>query len=154
MLTACWPGKRIARSGISPWSLPKATSDPQKVTAPMIPDAATATEKVAEGGSPAPTVSRRLAPATRTDAPPPKPLKRATICGIPVIGTLTAKRAPIAEPASIPARITPKPTICRSTSVTATAISIPSAPRRFPRTAVLGWESPFRQKMKRTDAAR
>ena len=38
--------------------------------------------------------------------------------------------------------------------VTATAISMPSAPSRLPRTAVLGWASPFRAEMNRTAARR
>ena len=36
--------------------------------------------------------------ATRATAPPPTPLKSATICGIAVILTLRAPTTPIAEP--------------------------------------------------------
>jgi hypothetical protein len=77
--TACCPRKTTAFSVISPWSLPKATRLPKKVTAPMRAVKETATRKRAGGGDPAAIVSRKLAPATSTEAPPPNPLNRATI---------------------------------------------------------------------------
>ena len=51
--------------------------------------------------------SNNAAPATRTEAKPPKPLNNATSCGISVILILTAKTAPIPPPTTIPARIIP-----------------------------------------------
>ena len=44
--------------------------------------------------------------ATRVEAPPPKPLSSATIWGIAVISMRSARKAPMAEPTTMPARIT------------------------------------------------
>ena len=46
--------------------------------------------------------------ATSADAAPPNPLNAATSCGIAVIGTLSAKTAPIKPPMTIPAKISSK----------------------------------------------
>ncbi len=47
----------------------------------------------------------KAAPATITDAPPPKPLKSPTISGIEVIATFIAATAPITDPIAIPIMI-------------------------------------------------
>ena len=47
-------------------------------------------------------VFKNSAAATKAEAPPPKPLKIATICGICVISTFVAKRTPIIDPITIP----------------------------------------------------
>ena len=55
--------------------------------------------------APAPTalkVAISADPATSTEAPPPKPLKRPTSSGIEVIFTLSAAMAPISEPMPMP----------------------------------------------------
>ena len=92
-LTSCWPGKTIGRPGSTrPCSLSKATRLPQNVTPPMSPDRTVGIVIWSVGS----VASVRTAPATSTDAPPPKPLKIATISGIEVILTFKAKVAPIA----------------------------------------------------------
>ena len=78
-------------------SLKNAITEPVKVTAPM---SAVAAAAVANWLSALPSsmASMNEAIATRTDAPPPKPLKSATNSGMDVILTLTASKAPTAEP--------------------------------------------------------
>ena len=79
--------------------------------------------------------------ATRADAAPPNPLKRATSSGIPVISTRTAIHRPMSDPITSPEPMrthsipSPRP-ICRI--VVTTATSIPSAPSWFPNGAVRG----------------
>ncbi len=73
----------------------------------MIPESTVATLICIESsaGAPAPKAVRvaiRAEPATSTEAPPPKPLKRPTISGIAVILTLRAVKAPITEPIAMP----------------------------------------------------
>jgi hypothetical protein len=61
-------------------------------------------------------------------APPPTPLKSATICGIAVILTLRAPTAPRPPPISIPitsAHQLPPPALIHVTTI---ATSIPAAP--------------------------
>ncbi len=56
--------------------------------------------------SPTSSLRRNSAPPTVSDAPPPNPLRSATICGIAVIFTVRAMYNPIAEPTTSPATIT------------------------------------------------
>ena len=95
----------------------------------MMPEATVATVIWAVGS----LASMSAAPATNTDAPPPKPFSSATICGIAVISILRASVAPIPPPMTTPARITtnpcmPAPKTSRLTSVATTASSMPVAP--------------------------
>jgi hypothetical protein len=76
------------------------------------------------------------APATSVEANPPKPLNSATSCGMAVIWIRTARVAPITPPITIPRAISPSEST--SVSVTSTAINMPAAPQRLPRTAVRG----------------
>ena len=78
------------------------------------------------------------APATSAEAAPPKPLSRATICGMPVIGYFSAIQAPMTEPmaAAIPTITRPPEPTARSRSTTGPsqqaairAIAMPAAPR-------------------------
>ena len=92
-------------SGMSPWSLPKATKLPQKVTAPTMPDATMETVIWVEKPEVAKILSIKAAPATKTDAAPPNPLNRATSCGIAVIGILSAIGIPTAVPTTSPPTI-------------------------------------------------
>ncbi len=78
-------------------SLKKAMTEPVKVTAPMSAVAAAAMASWLSA-LPSSMASMKEATATRTDAPPPKPLKSATNSGMDVILTLTANRAPTTEP--------------------------------------------------------
>src|SRR2546423_10714155 len=87
-------------------------------------------------------------------APPPTPLKSATICGIAVIFTRRAATAPNAPPTTIPTPISQKLTMCFWPKVTPTAISIPTAPIQFPRRAVAGCERNLSARMKATIVTR
>ena len=127
---------------------------PQKVTAPISPDAAVATVNCAAGAACDRLLSARAAPATSTEATPPKPLNSATSCGIAVISMRTASTPPTRAPATTPARISSKLRIWRLSSVAITASNMAQAPSRLPRTAVRGWVSPLRPRMKSTAAAR
>ena len=93
------------------------------------------------------------APATRIDAPPPKPLSSPTISGIEVILTLAAINPPASVPTAAPIRMYFQ-VIGWPTTVATMAIAMPSAPTKLPRTAVRGWAIHFRSKMKRTAASR
>ena len=58
-------------------------------------------------GNPARAKRRYSRLETIAAAPPPDPLKSATICGIAVIATRRAATAPIKPPRMIPAKIVP-----------------------------------------------
>jgi hypothetical protein len=125
-------------------SLPKATRLPQKVTAPIRPVSAVAIANWVQGGSglsatlAAAVAFQSSAPATKVEAAPPKPLSRATICGMPVIGYLTAIRAPTAAPIAAAMPTSTSGHAPRSANDSSTgfskqaaikAIAIPTAPR-------------------------
>ena len=78
------------------------------------------------------------APATSADAAPPKPLSRATICGMPVIGYLIAISPPTTAPmpAAIPTITSaPGPALVSreitgpSQQAAIKAMAMPAAPR-------------------------
>ena len=85
-------------------------------------------------------------------APPPTPLNSATICGIAVIFTLRAAGTPTAVPSATPSTIRPQLPSSGFSSVAITAIAMPTAAMRLPRTAVVGPESPRRPWMKSANA--
>ena len=94
--------------------------------------------------------------ATTAAAPPPAPLKMATICGMAVMGTRRAPRTPITEPMP-PA--TSRIHQCWSmpsvvTRVQTTTNVMPAAPSRFPVRAVLGEARNLRARMKVAEATR
>jgi hypothetical protein len=81
--------------------LPKATSDPANEMLPI-----SAEKRIETDSSPAspPASAARLwnsARAIRATAPPPTPLKSATICGIAVIFTERAPTTPTTVPMAI-----------------------------------------------------
>ena len=80
--------------------------------------------------------------AIRATAPPPTPLNSATICGIAVIFTLRAAGTPIAVPIAMPMMIRPQLPNPGWSSVATTAMAMPTAAMRLPRTAVRGPVSP------------
>ena len=95
----------MGRVVMTSWSFPKAIRLPEKVTSPIrVPSMmVTATSF----GMPS-AVSRSLtnsAAAMRADAPPPRPLKTATICGMAVILIVRARTPPTTAPTSIPTTI-------------------------------------------------
>jgi hypothetical protein len=73
-------------------------------------------------------------------------LNSATISGIEVMATRWAARAPMMEPTMTPTAIHWNSMICWENSVTTTAMNMPSADSRLPRTAVSGEDSSFRPK--------
>ena len=81
---------------------------------------------------------KRVKPPTSADAPPPKPLSSATICGIWIILTFFVIHAPIAAPRSIETIITTRavltsvPKTSYFTIVSAIARAIETAERLFP----------------------
>ncbi|HEY3126921.1 MAG TPA: NAD(P)(+) transhydrogenase (Re/Si-specific) subunit beta [Candidatus Limnocylindria bacterium] len=97
---------------------------------------------------PAPVARRYSSVETSAAAPPPAPLKMATICGIAVMGTCRAPTKPTTVPIAIAGstRIQAAATCC-SRKVAMTAASMPAAATRLPSCAVVGPESPFRPKM-------
>ncbi len=97
-------------------------------------------------------MSRNSDHEIRNTAPPPTPLKSATICGIAVIFTLRAAGTPTAVPIAIPSAIRPQLPSERLSSVATTAIAIPTAAMRLPRTALVGPDSPRSPWMKSANA--
>ena len=143
---------------MKPWSLPKATTDPVSDTEPM-----TAPSRVAiigmVGSSSARTglAGRRqeLETATTAAAPPPAPLKMATIWGMAVIGTRGAdhpddradqpahhQHPPVVEQAGLGGH-RPGHDQCHA-----------GGAEQVPVRAVLGDARNFRARMKLTDATR
>ena len=90
--------------------------------------------------------------AIKNDAPPPTPLKSATICGMAVILTCLAAGTPTAVPIAMPAAIRPQLPSERLSRVAMKAIAMPTAAMRLPRTAVVGPDRPRRPWMKSAKA--
>ena len=103
--TTCWPRKTIGRPGRSSWSLANATRLPEKLTEPIRAEKSMA--PIHSGRTwPDSGASRwNSAAAISAAAPPPTPLKSATICGMAVIFTMRAEATPITVPTAIPARM-------------------------------------------------
>ncbi len=103
--TTCWPAKTIGRPGSSSCSLPNAIRLPEKLIDPIRAEKSKA--PMCSGSTcPGSGASRwNSAAAIRAAAPPPTPLKSATICGIAVIFTRRAEATPITLPTAIPAAI-------------------------------------------------
>jgi hypothetical protein len=97
-------------------------------------------------------VSRNSDQEIRNTAPPPTPLNSATICGIAVILTWRAAGMPTAAPSATPSTISPQLPSSGLSSVAITAMAMPAAAMRLPRTAVVGPESPRRPWMNRENA--
>ena len=94
--------------------------------------------------------------ATTAAAPPPAPLKMATIWGMAVIGTRRAPRTPITAPTPPPTAMIHHESSIPSVvnRVQATTRVIPPAPSRLPVRAVRGEARNFRARMKVTLATR
>lgn len=105
------PGKVIALPEINPLSLPKAIKLPVKVSAPIKILSPMVTRPVLSKLEIS-AVRENSPQATKAEAPPPKPLKMATISGMAVIATFLAAMAPIKLPITKPAIINSKETIC------------------------------------------
>ncbi len=91
-------------------------------------------------------------------APPPTPLKMATICGIAVILTRRAAGTAIDAPTAMATRVSARLRLCARTAgsakVNATARVAAAAPSRLPLRACLGELSPLRATMKPMAASR
>ncbi len=147
----CAEPKLIGRPGMISWSLPKAMFEPQKETEPTI--AANSEKTVMYVATPVkPSVRRNSDHEIRNTAPPPTPLNSATICGIAVIFTWRAAGTPTAVPSATPSTIRPQLPSPGFSSVAITAITMPTAAMRLPRTAVVGPESPRRPWMNSANA--
>ena len=91
---------------------------------------------------------------TSAVARPPKAWEKAIRSGIFVIGRRREIAVPIPPPASIPTNIHSKLTTSALARVATTATSIPISPRKTPRLAFSGDESPRKQEMNNIDATR
>ena len=103
--TICWPAKTIGLPGRSSWSFANATRLPEKLIEPISAEKSIA--PIHSGRTwPDSGASRwNSAAAIKAAAPPPTPLKSATICGMAVIFTMRAETSPITVPTAIPARM-------------------------------------------------
>ena len=133
---------------INPCSLPKAIKLPVNVRVPTKTLIAIVAALKVDGFA----GLKYSAAATRADAPPPKPLKMATIWGIWVISTRIANVAPIMVPIIIPMTIILKSSNSKEATVATIAISIPTEAMAFPLRAVFGELSFFIPKIKRIAA--
>ena len=116
--------------------------EPQKLTEPTIAAKSDGMTKV--NGSPAkPLVSLNSAQAISATAPPPTPLKSATICGTAVILTLRAEGIPMIVPMISAMIIRTQLPIPSIRNVASNAMPIPTPAMRLPRTAVRGPVSPL-----------
>ncbi len=134
-LTTCWPVNCKARPVIFSDSLPKATSEPVKVTPPISAARKMVMATKAPGGVDSPSLRRWCSSPQPTSrlARPPKPLSSATISGIEVILTLSASGAPMpapmARPIAIGTRLARKPPWALASSSTVAAAMAASMPR-------------------------
>src|SRR5579883_2371944 len=116
--------------------------EPEKLTAPII--ALTTSETYvssrscgeSDGGAVAST--KNSAVDMQAAAPPPAPLKSATICGIAVILTLSAENNPTTVPTAMPMRMIHQPAASIRQIEAAMASSMPTAAYRLPTRAVAG----------------
>ena len=147
-LKSCWAGNTIGLPLINPCSFPKAIKLPVRVRVPINTDKIIVTNKNVLGDWS--YWLKNSALATRADAPPPKPLNIATICGICVISILWAIIPPITLPIRIAIPIILKSSTSPAVSVAIMAMSIPNEAIPFPLRAVRGWLSIFIPKIKQT----
>ncbi len=118
----------IGRPWISSWSLANATIEPEKEIAPISAERTIASETSSVGVPGGGRMRCSSASAISAAAPPPTPLKSATICGIAVMRTLRAATAPEPPPISIPSAIAHQLVVPIRIQVTTTASTIPAAP--------------------------
>ena len=152
-LTTCWPAYVMGVPVIRPCSLAKAIALPANEMPPTTMEKMLGNARWNAGCDP---VCRSSEIATSAAAPPPTPLKAATICGMAVMCTRRAEMAPTGTPIARPRRVTMIPAIvkCRSGIVASNAITIPTAAIWLPRRAPRGLLSCFKPRMKSTAANR
>jgi len=134
--------------------LPKAITLPENVIAPTKLPMKSSKRLPPGKGSCSPKAAGLLTTATAmsTAAMPTSECIAATSCGICVICTRLATKAPIIPPITAAMRM--KATFLVMASVTSTAIAMPIMPKRLPRRAATGEERPFSARMKSTLATR
>ena len=150
-LTTVGGGDRSGCGVTQPRRWPAATRLPVRVSAPI----AVASMSVAATSSrTSPASARRMnsEPARSADAPPPKALNTATICGIAVILTVRASTTPITDPTITPPMMNSNSMMFRSNNVTPAAMSIASAASRLPYRAVAGVRNSISPTMNNTAA--
>ena len=98
--------------------------------------------------------ARNEVPATRSEAPPPKPLRSATIWGMPVMGVERASQTPMPVPTRRAAatRVTLRLSVCRT--VMTIASSMPKLLMVLPLAAERGEDIILKATMKHTAAMR
>ena len=127
--------------------------EPQKEIEPMIAARRIGISASSSGLPPvSSSASRYSTTLISATAPPPTPLNSATICGIAVIFTLRAAGTPTAVPMARPMTISAQSPMLSLSSVATTAIAMPAAATRLPRTAVRGPRSMCSPTMKRLNA--
>src|SRR5450759_2969899 len=136
---------------ISSWSLAQAPLLPAKALDPITMLKTLGNASAKAGCWPKLSSS---ATATSAAAPPPTPLKRATICGMAVIFTMRAPMLPTAPPMTTPMAMMITPAVVKWSSdrVATSAITMPTAAMRFPLRAPFGELSCFKPRMKHTAA--
>ena len=107
--------------------LPAIETDPMTAPARLNPDVTWS-----------PSATRSSTAAIAPAAPPPIPLKIATIWGIAVIWTTRAQYQPANPPIATPTAMRAKFDSPGSSTLTATAMSIATPARTIPRRAVVG----------------
>ena len=151
------PGIEMFFLNIFPLSLPQATTEPVKAIAPM---AIVKPNAMDENILMFLSVMYWVSATSKLESPP-KPLNRATSCGIPVISTFFDQTAPMTPPRAIAAMTQmyafldgPKVIVevtSFSKSTVTTAMSIPTEDSRLPFLAVSALPSSFMPRMKSTD---
>ena len=158
LITFC-TGEVMARSEMMPWSFPNATRLPLNESEPMMQPMMVEATAVPDSRSARIAACRKSPVEINAAAPPPKPLRSATIWGICVICTQRAPAVPSAAPITIPATMSPwlwnpPPGIHRTPRVAAVATAMPIAAIRLPRRARAGELRNLSPTMKRTAEAR
>ena len=139
----------IGRPVISSCSLANAIALPEKETAPTNTPKSTSPIRYTAG---LPGASmRKTTIEMSAAAPPPTPLKMATIWGIAVIFTMRAAGTAMTAPMTIATRVSTRLSECALTTglakVNPTASAAAAAPTRFPLRACFGELNPLRARM-------
>ena len=153
-LTMCCPLKVMGAPLMRPDNFRKAITDPDQVMAPMnVPRNNSSLLPIGNSaGKPNDTGLLTAAIAINTAAKPTSECINATSSGIAVICTRRATTAPMVPPRAMQPTINAQFLV--TVSVVRTAIAIPTIPNKLPRRAVSGELSPFKARIKKTDAIR
>ena len=129
MFSRCRPGSSSGLLPMRPCSLPNATIDPVKVTAPTNTPTNVSIWWMVAATPSCTAVGSSVPPRpTSTAAAPTKLCRMATSCGIDVISTRDASTAPIAEPTAMAPASTGYPPARGLTAVATAASTMPMMP--------------------------